>query len=177
MKKNSFLRKQQHGFTLIELVIVLLILGVLTAVAAPKLLDMVRGAEEVSLDYQAKQLINNNFINIARCASGHSNCVDIEGTGPEACETALDEFLPGVERSRYGVANISSAVPREDWRTPENWGSARGDSDAWDAINQDDGSVPWALYWVDRFLGESEPSASWEENWDRRQPCVIYLRQ
>jgi len=42
--------RNQKGFTLIEIIAVLVILGILAAVAVPKFFDMQRSAEEKSLD-------------------------------------------------------------------------------------------------------------------------------
>ena len=40
----------QHGFTLIDLIIVMVILGVLAAVAVPRYLDSITNAEEAAED-------------------------------------------------------------------------------------------------------------------------------
>ena len=44
------MKKKQNGFTLIELIMVMIILGVLAAVAIPRYLDTIENAEEASED-------------------------------------------------------------------------------------------------------------------------------
>ena len=44
------MKKTQNGFTLIELIMVMIILGVLAAVAIPRYLDTIENAEEASED-------------------------------------------------------------------------------------------------------------------------------
>ena len=46
--KNAPVRQSQAGFTLIELIMVIVILGILSAVAAPKFLDLTGDAENAA---------------------------------------------------------------------------------------------------------------------------------
>ena len=63
------MKQTQRGFTLIELVMVIVILGVLAAVAIPKFVDLKTDAYLASAKGYAGALSSANAINYAGCAA------------------------------------------------------------------------------------------------------------
>ena len=78
---------KQQGFTLIELVMVIVILGVLAAVAIPKFISLEGSARQSATDGVAGALASGSVINYASRSAGNTtdtvavaNCTDVANT-------------------------------------------------------------------------------------------------
>ena len=61
--------KKQSGFTLIELVVVIVILGILAATALPKFVDLTADAYQAAADGYGGALSSANALNYSGCAA------------------------------------------------------------------------------------------------------------
>jgi MSHA pilin protein MshA len=96
---------RQGGFTLIELVIVIVLLGILAAIAVPRFIDLSDEAAQAAVEGVAGSIASGMAINFAGCsANNHStgdDCVAVSECTLDDAEAVLEGTL---DTPRYSVA-------------------------------------------------------------------------
>jgi MSHA pilin protein MshA len=96
------MKRTQSGFTMIELIVVIVILGILAATALPKFIDLSGDAKDSALKGIAGTMGSAMSVNYAGCAAkGHvagANCVAVTN-----CSNVASLLQGGALPSGYGV--------------------------------------------------------------------------
>lgn len=82
------MNKQQSGFTLIELIMVIVILGALAVSAIPRYVDLQTEADQASTDGVAGSLAAASAINYAACVAGDPLCLTGAGVMDSCADVA-----------------------------------------------------------------------------------------
>jgi MSHA pilin protein MshA len=122
--------KNQNGFTLIELVIVIVLLGVLAAIAVPRFVNLEDDAQAAALNASAAAITSAMNINYGGCAVDNhqvgADCVAVDSCADAASvvngglgnfEVAADTAIPANNGSTETctLRRIGTTTPTEDF--------------------------------------------------------------
>jgi MSHA pilin protein MshA len=109
--KEGFIMRKQSGFTLIELIIVIVILGILAVTAAPRFIDLQSDAKAATLDGVKAALQGGSQLVYAKAAiQGKQNLADSTVTITGVGNVATVYGYPDAESFTAILAGSSAAV-------------------------------------------------------------------
>ncbi len=94
----------QKGFTMIELVMVIVILGILAAVAIPRFIDLQSNAQQAAVDGVAGSLATASSINYAGCSAVGNTVTAGKCITVSQCSDVASAITPALTLGTAGAA-------------------------------------------------------------------------
>lgn len=104
------MKSRQTGFTMIELIVVIVILGVLSAIALPKFINMRGDAEQAAADGVAGAAASAMNLNFSGCALTNNVVTANKCVLMSACSTVGSLLQGGVLPTGYASAASGTAI-------------------------------------------------------------------